>query len=103
MNGSGLGLLLPDGGNFVQVYDTSDQISVANLLLQLNLTGNARDVVVSRGVAYVATSSGLEVVNYLPFDNQGAPPAVSINTSAADVDLMNDGLQVFEGSSRRCK
>jgi hypothetical protein len=99
LNGSGLGLLLPDGGNFLQVYDTSNPANVANLLLQLNLTGTARDIAVSRGIAYVATGSGLEVVNYLPFDSQGVPPTVAVSTPAADVDLIQPGLQVLEGTS----
>ena len=103
LNGSGLGLLLPDGGNFLQVYDTSNPSNVANLLLQLNLTGNARDVVVSRGVAYVATTSGLEVVNYLPFDNAGTAPTVTATTSAVDQNPTAPGLQVFEGTTIRVR
>jgi hypothetical protein len=98
LNGSGLGLLLPDGNNFLQVYDTSDPNNVANLLLQLPLSTNGRDVAISRGLAYVAEGDRIEVVNYLPFDNQGVPPAVNISTTATDVDLINDGLQVFEGA-----
>lgn len=98
LNGSGLGLLLPDGGNFVQVYDTSNPSNVANLQLQLPLSANARDVAISRGLAYIAEGNRIEVVNYLPFDNQRVAPTVSINTSAIDIDLTQPGLQVVEGT-----
>src|SRR5262249_15228326 len=70
-----------------------------NLLLQIPLSGSGRDVAVSRGIAYVAEGGKLEVVNYLPFDSRQTPPTVSISTSAADVDVVHDGLQVFEGTS----
>ena len=51
-------------------------------------------------VAYVADGTGgLHVINYLPFDNQGQPPAVTIHTSAIDADPINPGVQVQEGAS----
>ena len=68
------------------------------MLLQIPLSAGARDVAISRGIAYVADGNRLEVVNYLPFDTKGVPPTASISTSAADVDLLTPGLQVFEGS-----
>src|SRR5262249_22431394 len=51
------------------------------------------------GIAYVtAGSAGLEVVNVLPFDTKGVPPAVSLNAAALDNDPNTPGIQVAEGS-----
>jgi streptogramin lyase len=97
LNGSGLGILAPDGNSFIEVYDTSDPTKTANRLLQIPLSGGARNVVISRGIAYVADTSGLEVVNYLPFDNKGIPPQISISTSVASVDP--NSLKVVEGTT----
>jgi len=99
LNGSGLGLLVPDGGNFVQVYDTSDPNNVASLVTQFNLSGNAQDVKISRGIGYVAAGNRLEVVNYRPFDALGQAPTVSITSPVADVDQDAADLQVFEGTT----
>src|SRR5262249_49937850 len=99
LNGSGLGVLVPDGGNFVQIYDTSNPESTASLLTQFNLTGSARSVGISRGLAYVGTENRLEVVNYRPFDTERRAPTVSISSPAADVDPDAPGVQVLEGSA----
>lgn len=99
LNGSGLGLLIPDGGNLVQVYDTSDPRKTNQLLTQFNLSGAARSVAISRGIGYVGTSTGLEVINYEPFDSKGVAPTVSISAGPADADPASDGVQVLEGST----
>jgi methionine-rich copper-binding protein CopC len=99
LNGSGLGVLVPNGNSFVAIYDTSDPTKTANQLLSINLPGPARDVAISRGIAYVVDGNELDVVNYLPFDTKGIAPTVSISTSAQDEDSVTPGLQVFEGST----
>ncbi len=99
LNGSGLGLLLPDGGNFLQVYGTDNPNNVADLLLQFPLTGNAHDVAISRGIAYVGSGNQLDVVNYLPFDNKRIAPSVSSSVLVIDQDLVKPGLQVLEGTT----
>jgi hypothetical protein len=99
LNGSGLGVLAPAGNSFVEVYDTSNPNVTANRLLQIPLSAGASDIAISRGIAYVGENGQLQVVNYLPFDNKGIAPTVSISTSAPDVDLINPGLQVLEGST----
>src|SRR5262249_46362976 len=98
-NGSGLGVLAPDGNTYVEIYDTSNPNVTPPRLLQVPLTAGTRDVAISRGIAYVGERDRIEVVNYLPFDNKKVPPTVSISTSAADVDLIHDGLQVLEGTT----
>jgi hypothetical protein len=97
LNGSGLGVLAPDGNNFVAIYDTSNPNVTANQLLQIPLSGGARNVAISRGIAYVADSAGLEVVNYLPFDNKGVAPQITISTSVPSVDI--NSLKVLEGTT----
>jgi hypothetical protein len=99
LNGSGLGVLAPDGNNFIEIYDTSNPNSTANRLLQIPISGGAQDVAISRGIAYVADGNRLEVVNYLPFDNRGQPPTATISTSVADVGPNTPGIQVFEGTT----
>jgi hypothetical protein len=97
LNGSGLGVLAPDGNNFVEVYDTGNPNVTANRLLQIPLSGGARNVAISRGIAYVADGAGLEVVNYLSFDTRGIPPSITISTSVPSVDIHS--LTVFEGTT----
>src|SRR5262249_44738545 len=67
LNGSGLGILAPDGNTYLEVYDTSNPNVTANRLLQIPLSAGARDVAISRGIAYVGEGNRIEVVNYLPF------------------------------------
>jgi hypothetical protein len=99
LNGSGLGLLTPDSGTFVQVYDTSDPTKTANLLTQFDLGDAARSVAISRGIGYVGTSKGLQVINYLPFDTKGKAPTVSVQADAVDLDPNTPGIQVIEGGT----
>jgi hypothetical protein len=55
---------------------------------------------IASGIAFVADgSAGLQVINYLPFDNRGQAPTVTISTSAVDVDPATNGVQVIQGSS----
>ncbi len=99
LNGSGLGLLIPDGGGFVQLYDTSDPTRTNQLLTQFPLASGARSVAISRGIGYIGTANGLEVVNYEPFDSKGVAPAVTISASPPDADSTNDGVQALEGTT----
>lgn len=99
LNGSGLGLLTPDSGDFLQVYDTTDPNKTANLLTQFTLGDATRSVAISRGIGYVGTSKGLQVINYLPFDTKGKAPTVSVQTDAIDLDPNTPGIQVLEGGS----
>jgi hypothetical protein len=99
LNGSGLGIVAPDGNQYIEIYDTSNPNATDNRLLQIPLSAAARDVAISRGIAYVGEGNRIEVVNYLPFDSKGVPPTATLSTSAADVDLLTPGLQVFEGTT----
>lgn len=99
LNGSGLGILAPDGNGYIEVYDTSNPNVTPPRLLQIPVANGTRDVAISRGIAYVAEYGQLEVVNYLPFDNKGIAPSVAINSAAADLDVLTPGVQVLEGST----
>src|SRR5207237_6939338 len=56
-------------------------------------------VTIASGIAFVADSSaGLQVINYLPFDNQGVAPVATITAAATDLDPVAPGIQVAEGS-----
>ena len=98
LNGSGLGVLVPGGSDFLQVYDTSDPGRTSNFLAQFVLTSTARDVAIGQGLAYVGGADRLEVVNYRPFDADGQAPTVSLTTSVTDIDPDTAGIQVVEGT-----
>ncbi|MEL6107142.1 MAG: Ig-like domain-containing protein [Planctomycetota bacterium] len=97
LNGSGVGLVLPDGGSFVQLYDTSDPDDTDALLTQFELGGNANAVAISRGIGFIGAGNRLEVVNYRPFDSSNVAPTASLSVNAEDVDPDTPGVQVFEG------
>ena len=99
LNGSGLGVLTPDGGDFLQLYNVRDTNNTDDLLTQFTLTGNARDVAISRGIAFVAAGNRLEVVNYQPFDSGGISPTVTISANPVDADPGTSGVQVLEGTT----
>jgi len=97
-NGSGLGLLV-GSPNVFDVMDVSDPANTNDFIVRIGLPAAPRSVTLASGVAYVADgASGIQVVNYLPFDNAGQAPTVTLGTSAADADPATDGLQVQAGS-----
>jgi hypothetical protein len=99
LNGSGLGVLAPDGDSFLEVYNTSDPNQTGNRVLQFPLGAGARDVAISRGLGYVAAGNQLSVVSYLPFDNQGVAPTVTMTSLVSDLDPQTPGVQALEGST----
>lgn len=100
LNGSGLALVAPDGGNTLALYDSSDAAMTGadRFLTSYELSGDARDVAISRGIAYVAAGGRLEVINYRPFDTQGQAPTATLITQTTDLDLVAPGIQILEGS-----
>ena len=88
LNGSGLGLAavgvnprFDDTAN-VSLYDVSDPSNNNAFLTEFPTPSFARAVSIYNGIGYLADhSAGLQVVNYLPFDDKGIAPTVTISTN----------------------
>ncbi|PAY17972.1 hypothetical protein CKO51_18350 [Rhodopirellula sp. SM50] len=105
-NGTGLALIVgnPVDTPVLDVVDVTDLENTATTAetfrARVSLPSAPSDVVIAAGIGYVANGiDGLQVVNFLAFDDQGVPPTVSIDASSADVDALSAGIQVFEGRS----
>ena len=98
LNGSGLALIASENQGLA-LYGTTNPEDTDDFITRFDTPGFVNDVAIASGIAYVADgSSGLQVINYRPFDNQGQAPTVTISTTA-DVDPNTDGIQVFEGEN----
>jgi len=104
-NGSGIlvtaGTILTAEGfdNAVDVINISDLTNTANFITRFTLPEAPFDLAIGAGIAFVADGTGgLQVVNYLSFDNQGVAPIVAATLEAVDLDLLTPGIQVLEGS-----
>ena len=92
-NGSGLGLLLGSAGGqqMIDLMDLSDPVETNEFITRFILPSAPFDGLIASGIGYVAGgTSGLHVVNYVGFDNQGNPPVVSASGP--------EGKDVQEGS-----
>ena len=92
-NGSGTVLTvgMESGGPAVAVFDATS--TPGQFLTRFTLPASPESVAIGEGIAFVADGiSGLQVVNYLPFDTQGVPPTVSITSPVS-------GSTAVEGSS----
>lgn len=105
-NGSGLGLLVGtavDGTSSATprllILDADDPARTDDILVGIDLDRATRPkaVAVASGVAFVASAAGgLQVINYLPFDNRGVAPTVSLTTTLADIDPAVPGVQLLD-------
>ncbi|MEM9218254.1 MAG: Ig-like domain-containing protein [Cyanobacteria bacterium P01_F01_bin.150] len=99
LNGSGLAVIAGEAQG-ASIFDVTDPGNTGALLTQIDTPGNANDVAIASGIAYVADGTGgLQVINYRPFDTQGQAPELTISSGLIDVDPNTPGLQVFEGST----
>ena len=105
-NGTGLAVVVGDPIEtpILDVVDISDpldtEITGSTFRTRIELPSAPMDVAIGSGIAFVANGeSGLQIVNFLAFDDLGVPPTVSIDASESDVDVDNEGTQVFEGRS----
>jgi uncharacterized repeat protein (TIGR01451 family) len=87
-NGSGLGVAAVDpnstndGAHDVSLYDVSDPEQTDVFLTRFTTPGLAAAVSIYNGLAYVADSqSGLQVINYLPYDAAGVAPTITLSTN----------------------
>lgn len=98
-NGSGLALVAA-GNRGLEIHDGSDPADTYEFLTQIDTPGSANEVAIASGIAFVADgAAGLQVISYLPFDNQGQAPTVTATFEAEDVDASAVGIQVPEGTS----
>ena len=86
--GSGLGLAAvgpnsPDAApRVVSLYDLSDPRTTEVVITAFPTPGNARAISIFNGLGYVADdTSGMQVINYLPYDAKGLPPTITLTTS----------------------
>ena len=99
LNGSGLGLVSQEGLG-VGLYSLSDPQNTNNFITSFDTSGFTYDVAIASGIAYVADGTGgLQVINYLPFDNKGVAPTVTITSPVVDLDPNQTGIQITEGGS----
>jgi hypothetical protein len=90
VNGSGLGVAAvgvnprEDGTHDVFLYDVSDPATTTDFITQFATPGTTRAVAIFNGIAYAADSAaGLQVVNYLAYDVNGVPPAITLRSNFA--------------------
>ncbi|MFM7366897.1 MAG: Ig-like domain-containing protein, partial [Sphaerospermopsis kisseleviana] len=99
LNGSGLALVASEDQGLA-VYSSTDPTKTDAFLTVFNTPGFAYNAAIASGIAFLADgSSGLQVINYLSFDNKGQAPTININTSAIDLDPNTTGIQVQEGTT----
>jgi len=86
-------------GPTANVLDIRDPTNTENFLTSFNLAADPFDITIGAGIAFVADGAGgLQVVNYLPFDNQGQAPTITLSAPGADLDPATQGIQAIEGS-----
>ncbi|MGB8166337.1 MAG: Ig-like domain-containing protein, partial [Chthoniobacteraceae bacterium] len=103
-NGSGLGITVgtPAGTqtHSLSVVSVTDPANTGAFITRFNLPAAPSSVALSGGVAFVADgTAGLQIVNFLSFDDNGLPPAVTISSPIADADAGTPGIQILEGAS----
>jgi hypothetical protein len=97
-NGSGIGLLL--GRGLVDLMDVSNPQDNFRRLVSIPLPAEPFSGAIGSGIAFVANgTAGLQVINYLPFDNRGQAPTVTASAIVTDFDPNTAGIQVLEGTS----
>ena len=107
VNGSGLAVSvgsLIGGTNSLDVLNVRDPNNTGAFVTRITLPAAPQDVTIAGGLAFVADgTAGLEVVNYLAFDNQGLPPELTVDPNLLDIDTNTPGIQVQEGSNLRLR
>lgn len=98
LNGSGLGLVATDTDARLSVYDVRDPSNTNNFSSSFALSGTARDVAISRGIAYSIAGNRIEVVNYAASDRNRIAPTVNVEALAFDVDASTPGNQIIDGA-----
>lgn len=102
-SGSGLGAIIgtPDAtsNHAIKIVDLTDLSETDVSVSRFSLPSSPNAISISSGAAFVADDRGLQVVNFLPFDNLGVAPVVSVSIPLADLDQDQEGFQVLEGAT----
>lgn len=88
LNGTGLGVAAVGvnsdlaGDHHILLYDTSDPMVNDAFITTFETPGIAYGVTIYNGIAYVADGeSGMQVINYLPFDTGDTSPTLTLATN----------------------
>ena len=106
LNGSGTGIIAGSSdfaiGGFqaVDIVDVSDPTNTGAFVTRFDLPAIPFDVAIGAGIGFIANgTAGLQILNYLQFDNQRQAPLISMSIEDLDVDPFTPGQQVEEGTS----
>lgn len=101
-NGDGIGIAAVsanstnDGSHNISYFDISDPVN-AVFVSEYVTPGLAAAVTLYNGLAYVADSlGGLQVINYLSFDNKGIPPNIAMFVDAPDNEIEEGKVAVVK-------
>jgi hypothetical protein len=79
----------------VSLYDISEPSDVTRFITSLRTPGNPRAISLFNGLAYVADSQGLQVVNYLQPDTRRQAPEISLRaTFPLDPAIADENIEV---------
>jgi hypothetical protein len=100
-NGSGLAVLVGAAtGPSLDLLSVVDPADTNQRQTRQPLPVAPSGLALAGGIAFLASgNAGLQVVNYLNFDNRNQPPTVTIATPVADIDPDAPGVQVLEGTT----
>jgi hypothetical protein len=105
LNGSGLGIFTGAVAGPISlmggagIINASDPSNTGAFFTQFGLPAQGEAVALASGLAYVADGvGGLQVVNYLSFEQGGQPPTISVDPVPGDLDPNTPGVQLLEGS-----
>ncbi len=103
LNGSGLGVFAGNLGGIVGtaiVAAAGDPTTTGPTFTQFRLPHLGEAVALSSGLAYIVTrGAGLQVVNFLAFDQGINPPDVTLGVLDTDLDPGRPGIQMLEAST----
>jgi len=67
----------------VGIFDSSNPSNTDRILLEFSTGGRSSAIAIHHGLAYATDDNGIKIINYLPFDTQGVPPAIQLRASPA--------------------
>jgi hypothetical protein len=104
LSGSGLGLAggsINGFGEMLRLIEAGDTVDLpGKLLASFPLPDFVQGIAIAGGLGYIADGkAGLQIVNYLPFDQGTTPPTVQVAVPVnADIDPTTPGIQVLEAT-----